>query len=347
VFSWELSDTVYVNKGEWVKDLGNKRYFGFPILDIVNNFPVPLIWTRKYRANIKKLSGIVKSYSEEDFYVITHTRFFLSSFLGGRFARKHKLKWIHIEHGSDYVKLSSNFKNKIAYLYDRTIWKYIFKRADRVLAISAAAQKFIKSEFWVKKSNVWYRGIDFPQLKSQTLLKDMFPDKIIIWYVWRLYKWKNVSSLISAYYNIKTDKNVQLVIVWDGEDYRSLKKQDVDNIVYFTGWVDEQSAYQLQSEFDIHVHPSSPGWGLATTLLQAMNLDCMIVATPYEWAKEVIVDWLNWTLLKDDSISEIQRWIEFWVNNIDLSKKFSDYNTTFIQNNCNTEKNIKILYEKL
>jgi hypothetical protein len=67
--------------------------------------------------------------------------------MGGYIARKFKLKWVHLEHGSDYVKLSSPFKNKISYLYDRIIGKWIFKHADQVLAISKASKKFIVQEF--------------------------------------------------------------------------------------------------------------------------------------------------------------------------------------------------------
>jgi hypothetical protein len=42
---------------------------------------------------------------DEKIIIQTHTRFFLSSFIGWLFAKYHKLKWIHIEHWSDYVKL--------------------------------------------------------------------------------------------------------------------------------------------------------------------------------------------------------------------------------------------------
>ncbi len=66
----------------------------------------------------------------------THTRFFLSSFIGGIFARYYNLPWIHVEHGSDYVKLRSKLYSKLAYIYDRCLGKWITKKAGKIVAIS-------------------------------------------------------------------------------------------------------------------------------------------------------------------------------------------------------------------
>jgi len=246
VFSWEIENNRYVYNENKNINIDNKIYIWYSTYNIVDNFPIPLIWTKRYKNAIKELTHLLEKYPKEEFYVITHTRFFFSSFLWGRFAKKYKLKWTHIEHWSDYVKLSSKFKCKIAYIYDRTLGKYIFKKADRVLAISQAAQKFVRNKFWKEDVDVWYRNT-----------------------------------------------NTQLVIVWDWEDFNRLKKINSSKKVYFIWWVDALTAYNFQSQFDIHVHPSSPWGWLATTLLQAMNLWCFIVATPYEWANEVIVDWIN------------------------------------------------------
>jgi len=64
---------------------------------------------------------------------------------------------VHIEHGSDYVILSSKLKNKVSYLYDRLIGKWIFKKADAIVAISEACKKFINNEFFDREVSVFYR----------------------------------------------------------------------------------------------------------------------------------------------------------------------------------------------
>jgi glycosyltransferase involved in cell wall biosynthesis len=254
---------------------------------------------------------------------------------------------VHIEHGSDYVKLWSKFKSYISYLYDKIIWKWIFKRADKILAISEASKKFIIRDFVNRKIDVFYRGINIPDIvEGGENLKEKFPQKIIIWYVWRLYKWKNVESLIKAYEGLDDKYKIEssLVIVWDGEDYNYLKSISKDENIYFAWWKSFEEALDYQKQFDIHIHSSSPWWWLATTLLQAMYFWNLIVATPNEWANEVIIDWKNWFLLKSDSIEELKNWIEKSLENLDKKEVFAKENKKIIMEKFSRKNNIKILY---
>lgn len=317
-----------------------------PSLEIIPNFPMYKIWTKKHK--------LIKKYlkTKQTDIIITRTRFFLTSFIWWLYARKHKLKWVYIEHGSDYVKLNSKFKTFIAKVYDKLIWKWIFKKADKLIWVSNACKEFIQKEFINKEVEVIYRWIEwFSENKTQNIsennLKNKFPDKIIVWFVWRLYKWKNVDSLIKACYLLDEDlKNkIQIVVVWDGEDFNRLEKIDTDKLVYFTGWKLFKEALDLQSQFDIHFHTSSPSWWLATTLLQAMHLGCFIVSTPYEWAQEVIQDWKNWILLQDDSIESLKKWLIKWVENLENKEDYALKNKEIIQNQFNWNKNIKKYYD--
>lgn len=329
-----------------------------PSFEIINNFPIYKFWDKKTRFIFKYL----KLYLQENknIRVITHTRFFLPSLFWWIFARKNNLKWIHIEHWSDYVKLSSKLKTRLSIIYDKIFWKWIFKKADNILAISEACKNFINKEFIDRDVNVFYRWLDIPEIiKEKEDLKEKFPNKIIIWYVWRLYKWKNVESLIKSFYlfdkNIK-DK-VQIVIVWDWEDFERLKKIDIENNiqgelqskreypgVYFTWWQSFYDALSYQKQFDIHIHPSSPGWWLATTLLQAMSFWCFIIATPNEWANEVIEDNKNWILIKNDSIEEIKNAIEKSISELEKKDDFAKNNLEIIEKNFKWEQNIINLY---
>ncbi len=337
---WQVQTTHYSQK--WYK------VFLLPSFDIISNFPVPKFWKKDFWIVLKELRNYISE--NKNTRIVSHTRFFLSSFIAGIFARKNKLKWVHIEHGSDYVKLSSKLKSKISYIYDQLIWKWIFKKADTVLAISEACKKFIVSEFIEREVDVFYRGVVFSnKLPEVENLSEKFPWKMVIGFVGRLLKWKNVESLIIAYNNIlkSGNENIELVIVWDWEDLERLKILDGDSSVYFTWSKQFNEALAYQKQFDIHIHPSSPGWWLATTLLQAMKYGCYIVATPNEWAKEVIVDWDNWILVKDDSVEEIQKWISEALIHFDKKIEYSEKNKKIIENNFSWEKNIEILYDKV
>lgn len=283
VFYWEIGDNEGVyNEGDNI-NIDNKKYIWYPSFDIVDNFPIPLLWTKRYRFAIKKLEELIDENKDEDFYIITHTRFFLSSLMWWRFAKKNNLKWIHIEHGSDYVKLSSKFKSRIAYFYDKSIWKYIFKKSDTVLAISHAAEKFIRTEFWKTNVNVWYRGIDFPIIG----VKD--DSKIKIIFVWRLVHLKWVHILLEAF--SKSKINNTLIIFWNGEEKNNLellsKKLWIEKRVIFKGFVDSTEINKYISKNRcILVNPSYQEW-MPTTVIEALSTKNIVIATDVGGTKEI------------------------------------------------------------
>ncbi|MBS8122062.1 glycosyltransferase family 4 protein [Candidatus Vampirococcus lugosii] len=326
-----------------------------PSFEIISNFPMYKIWSKEYK--------LIKQYlkTKKTDIVITRTRFFLTSLIGGLFARKNNLKWCHIEHGSDYVKLNSKFKSFIAKIYDKIIGKWIFKKADKLVGVSNACKDFVQKEFINKKVEVIYRGMQFDLKSNEKVenLKESYPGKIIVGFIGRLYKWKNIDTLIKAYYDL--DENIkdkiQIVVVGEGEDFERLNKIDTENKlqgelqskrkhpgVYFTGGKSFQEAINLQKQFDIHFHTSSPGGGLATTLLQAMNLGCFIVSTPYEGAKEVVEDNKNGILLKNDSLKELKKGLIAGINSLDKKENYSRENKKIIETKFNWNENIKKYY---
>ncbi len=319
-----------------------------PSFDLISNFPVPKFWKKEFWEILRRIKYLILNPTEE-YFIQTHTRFFLSTLLGGICAKYYKIKWIHIEHWSDYVVLWSKLKTKISYFYDRLIWKWVFKKSDLVICISEACKKFIIKNFVNRNIEVVYRWLEINLKNPINIenLKEKFPWKIIIWFVWRILKWKNVNSLIQAYYLLDNElaNKVQIVIVWDGEELQNLKKLDTDNKIYFAWSQDFNNALLLQKQFDIHFHTSSPGWGLATTLLQAMYLWCLIIATPYEWADEVILNWKNGILLENDTVAIFIKWIERAIHKLGKKEEWSKVNREIIANKFAWEKNIVRYWE--
>jgi hypothetical protein len=68
-----------------------------PAFDVVHSFPFPMFWMPSF------WSGLYRAKRWKAAIIHTHTRFFLSSLLGGILAKFWKVPWIHIEHGSGYV----------------------------------------------------------------------------------------------------------------------------------------------------------------------------------------------------------------------------------------------------
>ena len=339
---WDVLNVVFgVGQEKWVNKYKKDWYKALvmPAFDIIPNYPVAKFRTRDYWNIIKE----VKNRNPD--IIQTHTRFFLSTFLWWWYSKRWNKKWVHIEHGSDYIQVSSWFTNKVAYVYDRIIGKRVFKKANVIVPISNACKRFIEKEFGRKKDvQVIYRGLDIPTtLPEVDDLHKKFKDKIIVWFVGRLYKWKNVESLVKAYYDISKElqDKIQIVVVWDGEDTEYLKSLDKENRIYFTWWKPFLEALAYQKQFNIHYHTSNPWWWLATTLLQAMYFWCLIVATPNEWATDVLVDWENAIVLKNSSLDEIKKWLEEWIKLVGKKDEWIKKNKEIIEKQFQWGKNIK------
>jgi len=339
VFSWEIDKKTYVYNKENNSNIDRKIYRWYPSFDIVDNFPFPLIWTKSYRNITKELNKIIRDNPDEEFYVITHTRFFLSSFLGWRFAKQNKLKWIHIEHWSDYVKLSSSFKNKIAYLYDKTLGSYVFKNTYKTLAISDACKIFVEKEFRISNVDIWYRGIDMPKIEPKK------NDEIKIVFIWRLVHLKWVDILLRSYaiWNI----NLELLIFWDGEDKEKLmnltRKLWLDSKVVFK-WYTESSEMMnfLQLHKCILVNPSYQE-GMPTTVIEGLSTKNVVIASDV-WGTREISDKEDLRLIPAWNVESLHEQLLYAFNNYSTLEGKSYQH---IYKNFSWEKSIENLYLKL
>ncbi|AAB99071.1 TPA: glycosyltransferase family 4 protein [Methanocaldococcus jannaschii] len=324
----------------------NVKVYRYPAFEIIPNYPVPNIF------NIKFWRMFFNLYKIDFDIVMTRTRFFSNTLLGFIFAklRFKKKKLIHVEHGSAFVKLESEFKNKLSYFYDKTIGKLIFKKADYVVAISKAVKNFILENFVNDKDiPIIYRGLEIEKIESigeDKKIKEKFKNKIKLCFVGRLYKWKGVENIIKAYVDLPKDlkEKIILIVVGYGEDLERLKKlagNYLNNGIYFTGKVDFEKAIAIVKASDIYIHSSYKGGGLSSSLLQAMCCGKAIVASPYEGADEVVIDGYNGILLKDNSPEEIKRGIIKLIENNNLRKIYGENAKNFIKENFNWKKSVK------
>ena len=253
-----------------------------PAFELISNFPVPKIRSPIFWSQIQKIKA------EKADIIQTHTRFFLSSFLWWLLAKLRKIKRIHIEHGSGFVKGLSRRKTTFARCYDQIFWRLIFRLADSLVAISQANLPFIQ-QFTRKKISVIYRGFNFTPVLREKKEK---PDQILIGFVGRLVKLKGIDLLIEAFAQLEQEyRNLRLQIIWDGEERCNLEKQVEalglwDKISFL--WY--QSPEKVYSDFlphiDIFVNPSLQE-GLPTTVIEALFAQCITVATGVGGTREI------------------------------------------------------------
>ena len=330
-----INITLSVGQENLASEYGKDGYrvFVIPAFDIVPNFPIPKIWDKNFWSTLKKIKDIIWD-KKEDFRVMTHTRFFLSSFIWWIFAIKNKVSWIHLEHGSGYVKLSSKFKSKVAYLYDRLIWKWIFKSANKILVISKACEKFIHKEFVEREVEVFYRGLDFTEA-----LREKKGDIRIV-FVWRLVWLKWVNHLIEAYkkYEIQND----LIIIWDGEEKKSLEIHAEENRNISFLWFKNRDFVldYLKKNNCLFINPSYQE-GMPTTVMEALFYGNVSIATDV-WGTREISDKGDLIIIQPWNEDEIWKSIE---NALDEYKDLAWKSRNTINERFSRDSNIKKLYE--
>lgn len=326
--------------------LHNKvKIIRFPAFEIIPNYPLPKFWKLKFWKLLSKLF-------KKDFdIVISRTRFFNTSLLALIYSKIKRVKWIHIEHGSDFVQLSSKLNSLIAKFYDHTFGRIIFKYSDLNISISKAVQNFVY-KFNKKTSPIIYRGLEIEKIekiKPDLKLKKEYKDKIIISFAGRLYKWKGVQNSVEAIKNLSNEdkKRVVFFIIGDGEDYSKLKEMTgKENSIKMLGSIDRKKALSILKISDIYIHSAYPGGGLSTSLLEAMLCGCSVIATPSEGADEIIKNKENGILIDDSDSKKIKDETTRLLENNSLRKKLSKNSNSYIKNNFSWNNSVK-KYEKV
>ncbi len=309
----------------------------FPSFEIISNYPLPKFWSWTFW---KMFSNLFK---EKFDVTISQTRFFNTSLLALAYAKTKKVRWIHIEHGSDYINVSSNFTNKIARAYDILIGNLIFNFSDINISISKAVEKFI-NKFNKRISPVIYRGLNLAEIDSAPSNKELqekYNNRIIIAFTGRLYKWKGVENSIKAVKSLPEEikKKVIFIIAGDGEDFEKLQKT-IDTSIIMLGNVPRNEAFGIQKIADIYIHSAYPGGGLATSLLEAMYCKCAIIATPNEGATDIIEDKRNGLLISESSPDLIRKSIEEFILNKELMISCKNNAHIFIEKNFSWNNSI-------
>lgn len=321
----------------------NVKVIRYPAFFLISNFPVGKFWSFKFWKMYSNL------YSIKYDIVMTRTRFFTNSFLGLIFSkvRFSKLKLIHVEHGSDFVKVDSKFTNFLSYLYDQLFGRLIFRFADKVIGVSIVAKKFVEKNFKTKLDvGVIRRGIDnsyIDSIEKDKIIKKKYENKTIILFIGRLYKWKGVSNTIKAYKDLPEElkKNSVFLIGGYGEDLERLKEEaKSEKNIIFLGRVPFGKNYSLMKSSDIYIHSSYSGGGLSSTLMQFMYCKNAIIASPHEGANE-IVNGASGILLEDNSHEEIHYHLKKLLVNKNKIIELKEMSHNYIRKKLSWKKSVQ------
>lgn len=312
----------------------------YPAFDLIPTFPFPKFWKKDFWIIMR----LAKRFHAN--IINTHTRFFLTSLLGGIFAKCTRTKRIHIEHWVDFVKLASKRKSALALLFDQIIGRWIFRYSSWLIGISYGCKKFMQ-RFTKRHIDVVYRGMDLPLIENQKLdMKDWTLTRIA--FVGRLVKLKGVDLLLNVVKKILDiwDKHIHLDIVGDGDEMSHLKQQvhdlSLSHHVFFLGFKEKnQVITDILPHTHIVVNPSYQEW-LPTSVLEWLLSGCVVVATDVWWTPE-ISNKEDLILVKPGDEWSLYLWLKKAIENyIRIAGLSEEYVKTEFDRNKNIEKYRKI-----
>lgn len=263
-------------------------------------------------------------------FVITQTRFFSTSYLGMRFARRNNIKFIHTEHGNVFVKHDKKYIEIFALLYDLTIGRKIFREADKVIGISRACCNFAK-KMGADKKKVYYipNSVDTnmcspmaeeKKIEIRKALK-IRQDSFIISYVGRLIYAKGLQDLIEA---VK-GTNYILLLMGQGP-YRKKLRELADKYkvkAIFLGDTNHKDVMDYLNVSDIFVNPSYSE-GLPTSVLEAGSCGLPVVATNVGGTGEII-DSRSGFLYEPKDVETLKKMINVLRKDKELRNRFSSH----------------------
>jgi glycosyltransferase involved in cell wall biosynthesis len=311
----------------------------FPAFEIIPTYPLPQFWNLHFW---RLFYGLFKKDID---IVVSRTRFFATSIMALKYAKLKRKRWLHIEHGSDFVKLTNKFYSFTARIYDYTLGKIILNFCDRLVANSQASADFCRKLAPKKPCEVIYRGVEIEKIENivpNLELKNKYKDEFIIAFLGRLISGKGVSDLISAVKDI--DSGFILLIIGDGPERKNLealaKKLNLENKVMFFGNKKFEDAISIIKISDLVVNPSYTE-GLPTSVIEASICQKAIIATNVGGTPEIITDEKSGFLIEPKNITVLKKKIINLINDNELREKFGANAYQEVRNKFNWSESVK------
>lgn len=291
------------------------KIYRLPIYNIFSSrYPIP--------KNNKEYKKIMNKIDKENIdFVICNTRFQLTTLTGLKFAKKNKLKYLIIEHGSGHFTVNNKILDYFGGIYEHALTNIVKKYKPFFYGVSKRCNVWLK-HFKINSTGVFYNSVDeksYDVFKNKHYIKNN--KKIIISYAGRLIKEKGINELIEAFTILeKKYKNIELIIAGDGPLFNELKEKQISKNIKLVGKLNYEEVMSLYNDTDIFVYPSMYSEGLPTSILEAGIMKCAIVATDRGGTKEVINN-KKYGLIAEENIESIKENIEILIKDKEKLKE--------------------------
>lgn len=204
---------------------------------------------------------------------------------------------IHL-HGARFDQF---YKNDLGWIGKFSV-RFIFRKADQIIALSESWKAWIESIAGVHNVKVVFNGVP-----TRETIKRSFDGSSNILFLGRLGARKGVDELLSAIREVARDyPAVTLELAGDGdvEKYRALA-HDMP-YVKFLGWIDDSARSAALAKATIFCLPS---WheGLPMSILEAMSVGLPVVSTYVGGIPEAVIDDVSGILVEPGDVDGLVR----------------------------------------
>lgn len=249
--------------------------------------------------------------------VVINTRFYFHSLIGARFAKKHGIPSITIEHGSAHLQMGTPLLNALCGWYEHFVTAILKRYCKTYYGVSKEACDWL-SHFGIAAKGILYNAV--PEQEIALLLQSDLPsfrekynlseDTLVFSFIGRLVAEKGARSAVEGFRLAadETDRKMHLFVAGDGPLEAEMRSCTSANCTYL-GRLPFSDVISLQKETDFFCFPSAYPEGFCTSVLEAIVCNSVVVATNVPGVSPIIADGESGIILKENSAQAVKNGI--------------------------------------
>ncbi|MFO7736147.1 MAG: glycosyltransferase [bacterium] len=256
----ELTNHIRYRVEAFARKRKSEKHFPFePVHTAGNGNGIKAATKRFLYTTIRHSGNFSKIFKSRPFSLI-HAQFGPSAVYAEPFAKKYDLPLICTFGGIDVAALEAPLLKKPDYWFYRVHAPSMFKRVDRVLAVSKnLADRLVAVGMPKDKVHVFYRGIEIPESVPERNRTSDMPAEFLM--VGRLVEKKGFFYGLKAFAEgIKEGKKAKMHIIGSGPMEKNLKnsvrKNNIEKHVSFSGQLSQKEVFSAMNKADILIVPS-------------------------------------------------------------------------------------------
>lgn len=290
-FSSRSSETVTINHNYIVKHIKTPFLF-----DGLYPFLSPRAFLDLYR--------VIKEFKPD--VIHTHNRYMLSTIAAQIIALMKRIPNVHTEHASSGNTFSNPLLSAVSDVLDKTVIYFLLHKSAVITAVSKSSRAFMERTFGLKNILVTTNFINTDDIDQATQNETLHnKEKINCLFVGRLVESKGYKQLSTILANAeKQFPEFEFGIIGGGEGSDAMKKlsNDNTNVTYF-GELPRKDVLKNLFHTDIYMNLSSLE-GLSTTIMEAVYLNKVVLATPIAPNRELLEMYPKAVLSQSDVMTQ-------------------------------------------